>query len=585
VEFNVTYDSSVTSNADASEIEGAMAAAVDFYEHVFRDTNITINVDLKLGTLPAGDIGHNNYSYETYSYSQIVAALKSHSTSPDDITAYTTLPASDPTGGTGDDYFLTDAQARVLGLSNTAPTYDDTITLGSSISYDYNPNDRAGSGDYDAIGVIEHEMSEGGLGRIGSMGTAISREYSALDLFSYKSPGVRGLTNGEHYFSLDGTHLLQEYNDNATNGGDIADWLPSIKGDSYGDGYKGVEGQVTPTDLRETNILGWTRTAATVDDFSGDGVSDVLFRDNATGDFGYYVMNGSFQSWKDIGASSTAYGVVGVGDFNGGYTDDILFQDKVNGDYGYFAMSNGGTGSGSGPTQGNNVAGASKGYVKLGSSSAAYNVVGTGDLYGTGIDDILFRDNATGDFGFEKISGGAIAGWHDLGAFSTAYNMSGIGDFYGNGTDDILFHDNATGDVGFVGMSHGASTGWHDLGAVSTAYGVVGVGDFTGSGNRSAYGTDDILFRDNATGDVGYLAMSNGINTGWHDLGAFSTAYTVAGVGDYYGNGTDDILFRDNATGDTGFWAISNGAVTGWHDIHGSSTAYSVPTFHAAPIA
>jgi hypothetical protein len=96
------------------------------------------------------------------------------------------------------------------------------------------------------------------------------------------------------------------------------------------------------------------------------------------------------------------------------------------------------------------------------------------------------------------------------------------------------------------------------------------VGDFTGSG------TDDILFRNNSTGDTGFYQMVNGVMTGWTDLGVSSTAYSVVGVGDYLGNGTDDILLRNNTTGDTGFYAISNGVNTGWHDIGSSSTAYHV---------
>jgi hypothetical protein len=48
------------------------------------------------------------------------------------------------------------------------------------------------------------------------------------------------------------------------------------------------------------------------------------------------------------------------------------------------------------------------------------------------------------------------------------------------------------------------------------------------------------------------------------------------GIGDYIGNGTDDILFRDNATGDTWFAAMSNGNLNGWHQIGGSNTSYGV---------
>jgi hypothetical protein len=160
-----------------------------------------------------------------------------------------------------------------------------------------------------------------------------------------------------------------------------------------------------------------------------------------------------------------------------------------------------------------------------------------------------------------------------------------VGDFYGSGTDDILFRNSTTGDIGFYAMSNGAVTGWHDIGIANTAYSVVGVGDFYGSGNVNANGTDDILFQNKTTGDIGFYSMSNGAVTGWHDIGVVDTAYSVVGVGDYYGNGTDDILFRNNTTGDTGFFAMSNGAVTGWQDLGGSSTAYHVPIVNTAPIA
>ena len=61
-------------------------------------------------------------------------------------------------------------------------------------------------------------------------------------------------------------------------------------------------------------------------------------------------------------------------------------------------------------------------------------------------------------------------------------------------------------------------------------------------------------------------------------VGGSDTAYAVVAVGDYSGNGTDDILFRNNSTGDTWFEAISNGAFNGWHQVGGSNTSYTVKT-------
>jgi hypothetical protein len=57
--------------------------------------------------------------------------------------------------------------------------------------------------------------------------------------------------------------------------------------------------------------------------------------------------------------------------------------------------------------------------------------------------------------------------------------------------------------------------------------------------------------------------MSNAAFSGWSEIGGSDTHYSVAGVADFYGNGTDDILFRDNSTGDTWIEGISNGAFAG----------------------
>ena len=47
-----------------------------------------------------------------------------------------------------------------------------------------------------------------------------------------------------------------------------------------------------------------------VGDFNGDGTSDILYRNNTTGDSGFYQMSNGSPSWHPIGSSSTAYTVV-----------------------------------------------------------------------------------------------------------------------------------------------------------------------------------------------------------------------------------------------------------------------------------
>ena len=53
----------------------------------------------------------------------------------------------------------------------------------------------------------------------------------------------------------------------------------------------------------------------------------------------------------------------------------------------------------------------------------------------------------------------------------------------------------------------------------------------------------------------------------------------MVGTGDFFGDGSgDDILFRNNGTGDTWVEAISNGSLNGWHQIGGSDPTCSVKT-------
>ena len=63
-------------------------------------------------------------------------------------------------------------------------------------------------------------------------------------------------------------------------------------------------------------------------------------------------------------------------------------------------------------------------------------------------------------------------------------------------------------------------------------------------GRARVAATDDILFRNNSTGDTWFEAMSNGALAGWQQVGSSDTHYAVVAVGDYFGNGTDDIVPR-----------------------------------------
>jgi uncharacterized protein YkwD len=282
--------------------------------------------------------------------------------------------------------------------------------------------------------------------------------------------------------------------------------------------------------------------AAASHDFNGDGFSDVLWRNNSTGDAGYSdVTHGN--GWHGLGVSSPAYSVAGTGDFNGDGFSDVLWRNNASGDAGYSDLHGGNAWHG------------------LGGSSTAYGIVGVGDFNGDGFSDLLWRNNASGDTGSTDLHNGGA--WSGLGASSTAYHVAGVGDFNGDGFSDILWRNDGSGDTGATDLHHGGA--WIGLGASSTAYKVAGIGDFNGDG------FDDVLWRNDASGDAGYTDIHAG--NAWHGLGASSTAYTVAAVGDYNADGFSDILYRNTTTGDTGYSDLHNNQ---WHGLGAAATDYLV---------
>ncbi len=216
-------------------------AACTFYDILFTN-NVTLNITFNYGAVAANDYAENIAQGDYLGYALVKSELLANAHTTTALTAWSTLSNTDPTNGGA--FWVSEAQLKAWGLPYVAPpgstnTQDGVVTLGNSVSWDFDPASRAALNEYDAVAALEHEISEV-MGRVGIDGTGNvaynlnNNTYTALDLFRYTTTASgtiqRTLTPGPGSFSIDGKTLLQTFNDptillhGQAQGGDLGDW-------------------------------------------------------------------------------------------------------------------------------------------------------------------------------------------------------------------------------------------------------------------------------------------------------------------------------------------------------------------------
>jgi hypothetical protein len=229
-----------------------------------------------------------------------------------------------------------------------------------------------------------------------------------------------------------------------------------------------------------------------------------------------------------------------------------------------------------------------------GGDGAGYAVASAGDVNGDGLDDLIIGAPAADPDG--HLNGGqvfVVFGRTDTSKVRLEDVAAGVGGFVLNGMRDFAYAGvsvASAGDVNGDGLadvivlaqapccSQQTGTAYVVFGKTSTTpvdldsslsskkqgfviSGMTGmeyVGQVAGVGDVNGDGTDDVIWRNNATGAWGWTDVAN--RSAWHDLGASSTAYNVVGVADFNGDGKADTLWENPTTGDIGY---SAGAATG----------------------
>jgi hypothetical protein len=228
--INATFDSSITTKANAATIEAMIHRAISIYESLFSDP-ITVKILFRYSTtapdgspFPSGALSQSDWVYYTVGWNTYIHALVA-----DAITGYdTTANASLPTAALSTYIRPSSANGRAVSL-NTPPamfangavgsggTFDGIVTLSSAAPFQFTRPTSASN--YDAQRATEHEMDE--ILGIGSRLSIGGSDLRPQDLFSWSSAGVRNLTSsGTRYFSI---HLWLIVNSEIDS--TIGDWL------------------------------------------------------------------------------------------------------------------------------------------------------------------------------------------------------------------------------------------------------------------------------------------------------------------------------------------------------------------------
>ena len=254
MQINFVYNSSVDLAPTGFKV--ALTAAAQYLDGLIANV-ITVTVQVGWGEdngAPiTGDIATGGPAAGIFDpYDLLKSNLIANATSVTDETVIANLPATDPTGGGL--FFVSNAQARAWGLiPATSSEVDGTIGFGTTIDFNYDPQNRAVSGEIDFVGVAEHELSHV-LGRVAGLQYAPNL-YTPLDLFRYSAPGTFQLAGGQPgYFSIDGgtTHLNPF--DTVF---DYGDWASTVQNNSFGYASVGTVNSVTPTDITVLDALGF----------------------------------------------------------------------------------------------------------------------------------------------------------------------------------------------------------------------------------------------------------------------------------------------------------------------------------------
>jgi hypothetical protein len=548
---NISFNNTFASGVSQAYINCALAAEQTIAAQWSTPNAVTLNEQFTAVALGQnGELASNGFYVDGVSYATLKSALTtlaSHEPSNSYLQqAVAHLPGSDPSGGVGFELAL--PYARMLGLTTASNSPDDAITLNTSYGWSYGQ---------DVTNALTHEISEGGMGRIGGLGDQNSL-WSIMDLFRYNSSGVADYTDGRDgrttYFSYNGGATLSSlaYNNEYSgatqvNGGDTADFTQL---DVFGTGSPGETNTLSATDLQLMEALGWSAAPHVMlgnvnieahGDFNSDGQRDAVWRDsNAAMTMWSYDATGQAVNSIGLGQIGFSWSIVGSGNYIAASTSQMLVA-STDGTMALWYVSSG------------NLTG-----INLGQHWTGIGYIDSGGFTSNGLNNMLVFNQTDHHLYDWWVSGNQLQGI-DLGAYWNNIGYIGQGQFTANGDTNLLVTNTTDHHLyDWWITSSGQLTGL-DLGAVWSNIAMVGTGQFTANG-----GTNFLV-----TNTVDHHLYDWWISPGGQlqgiDLGAHWSNISLIAVGKFDSNTTNTEFLVQNTVDNHIYewWINPQGILTG----------------------
>lgn len=239
--INPIFGNSITANANAAAIEGAINTAISTIDGLYTNS-VTINVDFSYNTAAPGNLLSTTQFYYGYSYANYTAALTADAAAHPLNTTLAAAVAHLAQGNNANgakDMALSYGQALMLSAYGLAtPSLPPNASINIAANQPFAFSGPVNGSSYDAIGGLEHELDEviGGGGAGSTLNSVVTCSNSffcpkvgATDLYRYSAAGSPSFTtnpNATAYLSVDGG-VTQIVGFNQNSGGDFGDFTPS----------------------------------------------------------------------------------------------------------------------------------------------------------------------------------------------------------------------------------------------------------------------------------------------------------------------------------------------------------------------